>query len=77
MFLYKEDFDKFAEGLQETIERIRALQQSGEFQDADSVSDYDREDDYDRDHTYEENHSEENKGKVTSFTNVDFDDLED
>lgn len=66
LFLYKEDFDKFAEGLQETIERINALRQSGEFQDAEDHSD-----------DYRDDEHEEHEGKVGTFTNVDFDDLED
>lgn len=31
VFLYKEDFDKFIEGLQETIEAIKDLKESGDF----------------------------------------------
>ncbi|MFM7681525.1 MAG: DUF3276 family protein [Bacteroidota bacterium] len=35
IFLYKEDFDKFIEGLQETIEHIRQLQESGNYKSND------------------------------------------
>ena len=31
IFLYKEDFDKFIEGLQDTIDHIRQLQESGNY----------------------------------------------
>lgn len=31
IFLYKEDFDKFIEGLQDTIDHIRSLQESGNY----------------------------------------------
>ncbi len=31
LFLYKEDFDKFAEGLMEAIDKVKELQQTGEF----------------------------------------------
>ena len=31
LFLYKEDFDKFAEGLAEAIAKVKELQQTGEF----------------------------------------------
>ncbi|MFM7728201.1 MAG: DUF3276 family protein [Flavobacteriales bacterium] len=36
IFLYKEDFDGFAEGLQRAIDHIRGLQGTGEYRSADS-----------------------------------------
>jgi len=33
LFLYKEDFEKFAEGLEEAVAKIRELKESGEFPD--------------------------------------------
>jgi hypothetical protein len=36
IFLYKEDFDGFADGLQKAIDHIRGLQGTGEFRSADS-----------------------------------------
>jgi hypothetical protein len=36
IFLYKEDFDGFAEGLQKAIDHIRGLQGTGEYRTADS-----------------------------------------
>jgi hypothetical protein len=36
IFLYKEDFDGFADGLQRAIDHIRGLQGTGEFRTADS-----------------------------------------
>ena len=36
IFLYKEDFDGFAEGLEKAIDHIRGLQGTGEFRSADS-----------------------------------------
>lgn len=36
IFLYKEDFDKFAAGLQEAIDRIRELQESGQYRAAET-----------------------------------------
>jgi len=36
IFLYKEDFDGFAEGLQKAIDHIRGLQGTGEYRSADS-----------------------------------------
>ena len=34
IFLYKEDFDKFIEGLEDTIQHIRQLQDSGNYRSA-------------------------------------------
>lgn len=75
LFLYKEDFDKFAEGLHETIERIQALRNSGDFSD-ESPMDRKRDDDvsYDEDVQIQKRASSDD---VKTFTNVDFDDLED
>jgi hypothetical protein len=36
IFLYKEDFDGFAEGLQRAIDHIRSLQGTGEYRTAES-----------------------------------------
>jgi len=33
LFLYKEDFEKFADGLEEAVAKIRELKESGEFPD--------------------------------------------
>ena len=44
IFLYKEDFEKFIEGLQDTIDHIRQLQESGNYKSteysSESTSDY-------------------------------------
>lgn len=32
LFLYKEDFEKFSDGLEEAIEKIKEMQQSGDFE---------------------------------------------
>jgi hypothetical protein len=76
LFLYKEDFDKFAEGLQETIERIQALRNSGDYSDESPMDrKYDDEEEhYDEDAQVQKRASSED---VKTFTNVDFDDLED
>jgi hypothetical protein len=34
IFLYKEDFDKFIEGLEDTINHIRQLQDTGDFRES-------------------------------------------
>lgn len=76
LFLYKEDFDKFAEGLAETIERINALRDSGSYSD-ESPMDRFEDDNHSYDNPSHENHHEEAKTKeVNQFTDVDFDDLE-
>ncbi len=76
LFLYKEDFDKFVEGLQETIERINALRDSGNYSDE---SPMDRNEDYDdyntRSNNNHVNHDEEEKAPK-QFTDVSFDDLD-
>lgn len=60
IFLYKEDFDKFVEGFDDALEKIRELQNgNNEFQDA-----YTGEDD------------EENAMPVNEYTDVNFDDLD-
>ena len=45
LFLYKEDFEKFAEGLEEALEKIRSLQEGdNEYLAPASESDYSRSD---------------------------------
>lgn len=36
LFLYKEDFEKFAEGLTEVVDKISELKESGEYGESDS-----------------------------------------
>lgn len=38
IFLYKEDFDKFIEGLEDTIQHIRQLQDSGDYRSSEFAS---------------------------------------
>lgn len=65
IFLYKEDFDGFAEGLEKAIDHIRGLQGTGEFRSADSNRKNERE--------LSENNSEEG---LENAQNFNFDDLE-
>lgn len=65
IFLYKEDFDGFAEGLEKAIDHIRGLQGTGEFRSADSNRKNERE--------LSENNSEEG---LENTQNFNFDDLE-
>ncbi len=84
LFLYKEDFDKFIEGLQETIDRINALRDSnGVHEDFPAEMHHTNESD-ESSNTHEDSEEtepkpqfRENAGKDTVYTNISFDDLED
>ena len=65
IFLYKEDFDGFAEGLERAIEHIRGLQGTGEFRSGDSNRKSERE--------QSENHTDEG---MENAQDLNFDDLE-
>ncbi len=39
IFLYKEDFEKFSEGLNEVVDKIRELNESGEYGQSDDRTD--------------------------------------
>lgn len=82
LFLYKEDFDKFVEGLQETIDRINALRNSDGVHDDfhEEAEHHHRESPYSdvQNNSQESDGSKrENTGKDTVYTNISFDDLED
>jgi hypothetical protein len=64
IFLYKEDFDGFAEGLQKAIDHIRGLQGTGEYRTADSNRKTGKE--------LSENHSPDGMNHSSDFN---FDDL--
>lgn len=74
LFLYKEDFEKFLDGLHETIERIEALRNNQEL-DTDSPQS-DQHENLEAPSTEPEEKFKEN-GAVKTFNNIDFDDLED
>ena len=72
IFLYKEDFDKFIEGLEDTIQHIRQLQDSGNYRSSEyetsenpSVAPIASE---------ETNHSESTE-ETSSSSDISFDDL--
>lgn len=82
LFLYKEDFDKFVEGLQETIDRINALRNSDGVHDDfhEEAEHHHSESPYSdvQNNSQESDGSKrENTGKDTVYTNISFDDLED
>jgi hypothetical protein len=71
IFLYKEDFDGFAEGLQKAIDHIRNLQGTGEYRSADSNRKLGRE-------FSEHSSADELSSNADGFSNnadFDFDDL--
>jgi len=80
IFLYKEDFEKFIEGLHEVIDYIKtANPQPIEIDD-----DHDHDRDHDSDHEHEHNHEHEQADEdqddgemAENFTDIDFDELGD
>lgn len=66
IFLYKEDFDGFIDGLQRAIEHIRTLQGTGEYRSADSNRKTVR--DFSEDHVPSE--------QTSNSSDISFDDLE-
>ncbi|MFZ5554980.1 MAG: DUF3276 family protein [Bacteroidota bacterium] len=66
IFLYKEDFEKFVEGLNETVAKISELKESGFVA---PESDH---------HQNQQNHSNNNHSSSENFsyTNVEFEDLD-
>lgn len=68
IFLYKEDFSKFIEGLNIAIAEIRKVQPFDEDAYRESTN-------YRENHTDENAESEKSASDESSFTNIDFDDL--
>ncbi|MFZ6052300.1 DUF3276 family protein [Halocola ammonii] len=80
LFLYKEDFDKFADGLTETIDKIRELQATDEFlseDDSPRNDAYDNDSDGDETPKFSENGNSDSKRSDEEFSDVKFEDLED
>jgi len=78
LFLYKEDFEKFREGLEDAIETINKLRENGDYSDD---SPMDRQDD--DNHYHEEGGSDssndskqEEDSETKKFTDVKFEDLD-
>lgn len=70
IFLYKEDFDKFIEGLEDTIQHIRQLQDSGDYRSSEFTPS--------EGNNNTEVHSEEPSSESTSespSSDISFDDL--
>ena len=74
IFLYKEDFDKFIEGLEDTINHIRQLQDSGDFRSNEfETSENDRSESTSEYSAPAESSSEEPTS--SSSSDISFDDL--
>ncbi len=72
IFLYKEDFEKFVDGLTEMVDFIRQNQQDyGDFNRLDQDHEYEN-----RTHEPLNSDFEEVEVEVDSYSNIDFDDLE-
>jgi hypothetical protein len=65
IFLYKEDFDKFIEGLQDTIDHIRSLQESGNYKSTE----------YSSENTSEYSNIANDEKPATSSDEISFEDL--
>lgn len=72
LFLYREDFTNFLDGLTDVIDYIR--QNQGEFTPYEG---YEHEEDYNSDSLHENANTELEEVEVESYSNIDFDDLED
>jgi len=70
IFLYKEDFEKFMGGLQESFDHIKQLQESGNYRPAES----DRRP-YQREEEEEGAEASQTQEAPSSTTDVNFDDL--
>ena len=64
LFLYKEDFEKFSDGLDEVVAKIQELNNSSD--DSSSIS---------QNNDFENDVSNENMSEDGNFKDVDFDDL--
>lgn len=71
LFLYKEDFEKFKEGLEDAVATIDRLRESGEYSDE---SPMDRREDYDEAEEHEPAPRHESQDQ---YTDVRFEDLGD
>lgn len=73
LFLYKEDFEKFVDGLQESVDKIAELRSSGEFSEE---SPMDRINSNDREASDQSESQDEVKRPSHAVTDISFDDLD-
>jgi hypothetical protein len=73
IFLYKEDFEKFADGLGEVVEFIKQ-QQPGDLDELPSQTDDKKEENY-QSYDLNDESGEEEEEVVNNYTNVEFEDI--
>ena len=73
LFLYREDFNKFLDGLHETMERIDAIVDSDQYDDNFETS----EDNSEANHSENGTELDQGEEQKKQYTNINFDDLED
>jgi hypothetical protein len=79
LFLYKEDFEKFSEGLNEAVDKIKDLQLTGNYS-TESPMDREGDEDDEEDHNIPQVQNKKRElenGSAEEFTDVSFEDLED
>lgn len=74
IFLYKEDFDKFIEGLEDTIQHIRQLQDSGDYRSSEFAASESQQSSISSDYS-EPEVSKPSEESSSSTTEISFDDL--
>ncbi|MFT4679442.1 MAG: hypothetical protein ACI9RU_000147 [Litorivivens sp.] len=81
LFLYKEDFDKFSEGLDGAIDKIKMLQETGEFNSEEEERDYSSNSEDGLDSEKQENDDSPKESEATEVeeeeevTDISFEDL--
>lgn len=79
LFLYREDFEKFMEGINEVVDYIKTndtgYTERKPYNESEGY--YDKQDDTENTELQEEVASEESQDTVDEFTNVEFEDLDD
>jgi hypothetical protein len=75
IFLYKEDFDKFIEGLEDTINHIRQLQDTGDFRSSEFETSENENSETIREEIAPAAESSSEEPTSSSSSNISFDDL--
>jgi len=75
IFLYKEDFDKFIEGLEDTINHIRQLQDTGDFRSAEFETSENEQSESAGEYSAPAAESKSEEPTTSSSSDISFDDL--
>jgi hypothetical protein len=75
IFLYKEDFDKFIEGLEDTINHIRQLQDTGDFRSSEFETSENENSEASREQIAPAAESSSEEPTSSSSSDISFDDL--